>query len=271
MKCHEIKVPVKAGASTIEIVVVCCLHIGAKAHDHKRAIQWRDYIMGAPNRFAINLGDDTENAIPGDEKHDSMMWDQVMTPEEQYRKAAEYWLPVAEAGKLLISHNSNHWWRSQAKTGMSIPRDLNVFLQGQDQDERRTDPHPNKLPRWGNWQTLSQLHVGKQTYTVHSWHGIGGGATPESALRKCRSMAVQHQADIYLMGHFHNKIAWSDNRMVYSANGMEAKERQRMFAVTGGYLGWHDTYAERAGLPPNRRGSIVVRLGVKEWDVKVAL
>ena len=106
---------------------------------------------------------------------------------------------------------------------------------------------------------------------VHSWHGSGNGCTPEAALRKCREQAVVHRADLYLMGHAHQKISWSDNYMEFSANGCEARERQRVFAVTGGFLGWHDTYAERAGLKPNRRGAIVARLGVKEWDIKVAI
>ena len=271
MRCYDIRLPVKKGVENIEIAVVCCLHFGHKSQDERRALQWRKWIMGSPNRFAMNLGDDMENAIPGDEVHNSMMWDSSYPPEEQYRRAADYWKPVVQAKKLIITHDSNHAWRTEAKVGRSVARELNVFLQNVTSKETHADPMPDSAPRWGRWQALSRLHVGKQTYTVHSWHGSGNGCTPEAALRKCREQAVVHRADLYLMGHAHQKISWSDNYMEFSANGCEARERQRVFAVTGGFLGWHDTYAERAGLKPNRRGAIVAKLGAKDWDIKVAI
>lgn len=266
------KIVIPAGLPDyIEIVIVCCLHIGHKGFDKARAEKWRAWGLSDPNRYFMDLGDDMENAVPGDEEHNSMMWDSNMMPAEQYRKSAEYWAPVVEAGKLIINHNSNHAWRSEAKTGICIPRNLNVFLQGLTAEQKTPDPQPDVLPLWGNWQALTELHVGKQVYMIHSWHGSGNGCTPEAALRKCRSMATVNKADIFVMGHAHQRIAWSDNYLIHAGNGREALERQRMFAVTGGYLGWHDTYAERKGLPPNRRGSIVLRLGVKEWDVKTSI
>lgn len=271
MDCHRIDLKLKGKPDLIELVVLCCLHFGHKTTDRQRIYNFRKWIMARDNCFVYNLGDDVENAIPGDENHDSMMWDSDMAPEDQYREAADFWLPMADAGKLLLTHNSNHWWRTQAKTGLNVPKNLNVFLQGHEPSERMTDPHKNKLPRWGNWQALTTLGVGKNDYLIHSWHGAGGSATPEGALRKCRAMAVQSAADIYLCGHFHQKIAWQDSQMHFSENGVKAREMQRTFACTGGFVGWHDSYAERCGYPPNRRGGIVLRLGAKEWDVKVGL
>jgi hypothetical protein len=271
VNCFDITLPVDRKTETIELIVVCCLHIGHKAFDYKRATKWRNWILADKNRYAVDLGDDMENAVPGDEEHNSMMWDSNMHPEEQYRKAADYWAPVVEAGKLLLTHDSNHAWRSEAKTGISVARNLNIFLQGLTQRHKTPEPLTDASPRWGRWQALTRLSVGRQQYLMHSWHGAGGSATPEGALRKCRSMATQQVADIYACGHFHQKIAWQDNRMEFSSNGRRAVEKQRTFACTGGYLEWHETYAERKGLSPNRRGSITLRLGAKEWDVKVGL
>lgn len=275
MKCFEVTLPVKKGTEEVELASICCLHIGARAYQEQKALQWRDWVLGSKARFALGLGDDTENALPGDEKHNSMMWDQAMNPDEQYIKACEYWRPVAQAGKLVLTHDSNHWWRTEAKTGMSRARDLNVFLQGLRSEDQRWEANPqpklDHLPRWARWQALTKVNVGAQSYMLHSWHGVGNGCTPEAALRKCRSMAVQHpDADIFLMGHAHNKICWSDNRTKWTGNGQDAGLKERHFGVTGGFLGWHDTYAERAGLAPNRIGAIVVRLGVKRWDIKIS-
>lgn len=273
MKCHEIRVKAPKNTEYIELALLCCIHRGHKAHDEKRALKWRDWIMAKPWRFCISLGDDTENAIPTDAKHASMMFDQVEAPEAQRMWISDYWRPVAEAHKLLETFNSNHWGRTDGMTGESPAREMNVFLQNQYDPKSPAEarPHPDKLPRWGGWQSLTKLLIAKNEYMMHSWHGAGGGATPESALRKCRSMAAQHRADIYAMGHFHQKVCWQDNYMQFSANGMDALERQRTFVCAGSFLGWHDTYAERQGLPPNRRGAVVLKLGVKEWDVKVGL
>jgi hypothetical protein len=269
MKCFDVKLPIKGKPSHIELVSFCCDHFGHKACDRRRLTGWRDWVLRGPNRFAFHLGDMMENAIPGDEVHNSMMWDSDKHPDDQYREAADFWRPLAESGKLLVTMDSNHAWRTEAKTGRSVAKELNVFLQGQRLKKAYTDPLPDALPRWGRWQALTKLRVGKQEYMIHSWHGTGGATTPESALRKCREQERHQPADVYLMGHFHQPIAWGKEYHVFSANGMDAEARQRWFGVTGGFLGWHDTYAERAGYGPNRRSAIVIRLGVKDWDVKI--
>lgn len=271
MKCHDVRLKLKGKPSHVEIVSMCCAHFGHKACDRDRLHNWRDWVLRGPNRFIFNLGDDMENAIPGDEVHNSMMWDSDKHPEEQYREAADFWRPVAESGKLIITHDSNHAWRTEAKTGRSVARELNVFLQAQRLPKAMPDPLPDASPRWGQWQALTRLKVGRQEYTVHSWHGSGNGCSPESALRKCREQERHHVADVFLMGHAHQPICWGKEYMAFSSNGRDALARQRWFGVTGGFLGWHGTYAERAGLGPNRRGAIVVRLGAKDWDVKVSI
>jgi hypothetical protein len=267
VKCHEIKLPVHGEPEHIEIVVFCCAHIGHKNFDRKRFEGWLKWAKQGRNRYVYNLGDDIENAIPGDAVHNSMMWDSNLTPEEQYRQAADYWRPLAEQGKLLATHDSNHFWRSEAATGRSIAKELNVFLQ----QEGETDPLPDSLPRWGRWQSLSKLRIRKQEYLIHSWHGSGGAATPEGALRRCREQERNHEADVYIMGHFHQPLAWGKEYNRFSQNGMDAKSRQRWFGVTGSFLGWHDSYAERAGYGLNRLGCIVLKLGVERWDVKIVI
>ncbi len=269
MKCHEVRLKTRGSVDHIELVSMCCAHFGHVACDRKRLLGWRDWIMRGQNRFVFNLGDDMENAIPGDEVHNSMMWDSDKHPADQYIEAAEFWKPLAEAGKLLLTHDSNHAWRTEAKTGRSVARELNVFLQAQSLDRAESAPLPDVSPRWGQWQALTRIRAGRQEYTIHSWHGSGSGSTPEAALRKCRGQEVFHQADVYLMGHAHQPIAWGKDINVFSSNGVDAAARQRWFGVTGGFLGWHGTYAERAGYGPNRRGAIVIKLGVKRWDIKI--
>src|SRR5882672_5236030 len=98
MQAQEIFIPAPKKSEYVSIFSVCCLHIGHKCHDKEKALSYRDYILNTPDTYAYDLGDDIENAIPGDEVHNSMMWDSSMHPQEQVEKALEYWEPVVKAG-----------------------------------------------------------------------------------------------------------------------------------------------------------------------------
>ena len=265
MRAHEIIL--KPKGDNIQIFVISCLHIGHAGYDEQKALDYRDYILRTPNTYAISLGDDTENALPGDERHNSMMWDQNMTPAEQFQGALDYWEPVVKAGKLLLTQDSNHWWRSEAKTGVSQAAQMNIFLNNMLKGTKKEKTGP----RWGRWMSFLKLHVGPQIYTIHSWHGAGGGSTPESALKKCRTQADSHHADVYLMGHHHKKLVYEDAYWAWPKGHNNPIERKRAYGVTGCFLNWNESYAERAGLPPAVRGAIRVQLGIKRWDVKVSL
>ncbi len=263
MQSFEIKIPKPKSGDEIEIFSICCLHIGHRNHNREHALKYRDYILNTPNAYVYNLGDDTENAIPGDEKHNSMMWDQIMTPDQQFIEACEYWLPLAEAGKILVTHDSNHWYRSEAKTGRSQAAELNQYL-------AQNSPK-GKAPKWGRWQAFAKIVVGKQIYLVHSWHGAGGGSTPEGALRKCRAKAMEHHADVFLMGHSHKRIAYQDPCKVWSDDAGGVVDRLRSYLATGCFMDWDGGYGERMGLPPALTGAGKITLNAKDWGVGVYL
>ena len=261
MQSFEITLPKPKRAEYVSAFVICCLHIGSKNHDAERALTYRDYIMETPDTYAFNLGDDVENALPGDEKHNSMMWDQVMPPEEQFEAACQYWLPVAKAGKLILTHDSNHWWRSEAKTGISIAKQLNRYL--------AQNAPVGRAPKWGQWQAMTKLRVGEQSYVLHSWHGSGGGSSPESALRKCREQASNHIADAYVMGHMHRRISYQDVVKRWAPGGHGVEEHVRTFAVTGSFMKWDNGYGERAGYGIPKTGAVKMEFSSKRWDIRV--
>lgn len=265
MQANEIHIPAPKKAEYVSIFSVCCLHIGHKCHDKEKALSYREYILNTPDTYAYDLGDDIENAVPGDEVHNSMMWDSNMHPQEQLETALEFWKPVVKAGKLLMTHDSNHFWRSEAKTGISIAKQMNIFMRTEAKDAKA------RMPEWGQWQAFTKLHVGQQVYKIHSWHGAGGAATPEGALRKCRAQAMIHQADAFLMGHFHRKVIDQDLYFAWPHGAEQPIERTRVYGVTGSFLKWEGSYAERAGYGPSIRGAIKLELSAKRWDMKISL
>jgi hypothetical protein len=265
MQAHEITIPTPKKSEYVSIFSICCLHIGHKCHDAAKAKNYRDYILNTPDTYALDLGDDIENAIPGDEIHNSMLWDSNMMPEEQFESAIEFWEPLVKKGKLLLTQDSNHWWRTEAKTGISMAKQMNVFLNSM------AEKNKSRAPKFGRWQSLSKVNVGKYTYKIHSWHGTGGATTPESALKKCRSQAMNHHADIFLMGHFHRKVIDQDVYFDWLDGAKRPTQRMRAYGVTGSFLNWENSYAERAGYSPGVLGAIKVELSAKRWDVKISL
>lgn len=263
MQANEITIKTKS--DHIQIFSVSCLHIGHRGHDKNKAYDYRDYILKTPDTYAISLGDDIENAIPGDEKHNQMVFDQNMMPAEQYEAACEFWKPVVEKGKLLLTADSNHWYRSQAKTGISLAKQMNIFLNTVAKEAKTV------APKWGQWMSYLKLHVNKQSYIIHGWHGSGGSTTPEATLRNCRKQAESHHANIYLIGHYHKRVIYEDIYFEWPDGTPRPIEKKRVYGATGCFLKWEDSYAERAGFPPAVRGAIRVQLGAKEWDVNVSL
>jgi hypothetical protein len=265
MQSYEITLPKPKKGEYVSVFSLCCLHIGSKNHDQEKALSYRDYILSAPDTYALDLGDDLENAIPTDALHGSMMFDQNMQPQEQFDAALKYWEPVVKAGKLLLTHDSNHFWRSQAVTGISVAKNMNIFMKQMAKDAK------SRAPVWGQWQAMTKINVDKQTYTMHSWHGSGSAGTPAGVLNKCRSQAMIHQCDIYMMGHAHRKVIDQDLYFAWPKGELKPVEKMRVYGVTGSFMKWDDSYAERAGYAPSIRGAIKLELSSKRWDIKVSL
>lgn len=260
MRSYSIRLP-KPKKEYVDVFVVCCLHIGHRNYNESKALNYRDYILKTPDTYVVDLGDDIENALPGDEKHNAMMWDQVLGPDMQLVKAKEFWLPVAEAGKLLLTHRSNHWDRAYKKTGIDYAAEMNSWL--------KANSRKKGLPVYGNWQALGGISVGKQHYVLHSWHGAGGGSTPEGALKKCRAKAWEHHADIYTMGHFHKRLNYVDEYFSFDREHECHVKRQRTYISTGSFLEWEEGYGEMMGLPPVQTGAQKFSLSSKRHDVRI--
>lgn len=262
MRFFDIKLQTPKG-DHVDIFPVSCLHIGHRLHDKPMAEDYRDYILRTPDTYAVSLGDDIDNAIPGDEAHNSMTYENNMTPAEQLRAAVEFWKPLVKKGKLLWTHDSNHWWRTEAKTGISAAEHMNIFL--------GSGAKRGSAPKWGRWQAMSRIRVGKQVYLVHSWHGAGGGTTAASALRNCQKKSDEVVADLYLVGHYHKKVVYEDKHRVWPANSPHPVDRKRAFACTGCFLNWDESYGERFGLPMGMTGAVKATLFKNEHLVRVSL
>ena len=304
MRSLNVVVPPSKAGRPITLHVVSCIHVGHKSHQREETLALFDRILQTPDHYLVNLGDTGDNGTkhgPG-----ASVYEQVINPFEQAIVIAAIFRPLVDAKKVLWWHDSNHSLRTYKESGFWTMEEtvarlffgsgiaetdwhlLDRYAAGEFVGRNRATikkrvdvetyfqrvleklkPDANPRVRWAGWQAITKLRAGQQTYTFHSMHGEGGGTAISSALNAVAKQREAAEADIYLRGHHHKKIAADASRGIWNANG-KAEFRRIGFLTTGCYLGYHDSYAEARGYPPNATGEarIVLHTG-KKWGFEL--
>lgn len=99
---------------------------------------------------------------------------------------------------------------------------------------------------------------GSVTCTIWCHHGVGAGMKMSAPLNKIENIIPYFDADIYLMGHQHKKVAATADR-IYMTRGANPKVGYKtiVLANTGGYLEGYRQGATQGGVFP--RGGYVER------------
>ena len=103
-------------------------------------------------------------------------------------------------------------------------------------------------------------------------HGRGGGVGAAAPISLLEKTARGFDADIYLMGHQHKKVATPIDELFYSRDG-RMLHRTKLLACTGSFLkGYLDnsmsegraggTYVEKGMMTPVSLGGIVIEMGI---------
>lgn len=97
--------------------------------------------------------------------------------------------------------------------------------------------------------------------TIYAHHGHGGGRKAGAKINRIHDMGADYEADIYLMGHTHER-GWAPQKPMLrmKAKLEEISSRERYYGHTGSYLKTCELgesgYAEKAGYPPTSTGGI---------------
>ena len=237
-----------------EIVWTCDLHVGAATFDEKRALRHRDYIMSSPDRWTVDGGDDMENCLKSSVGN---VYEQTMSPSQQGEWVEDYWLQVAEQGKLLGMLNSNHAYRSQKESDYSPAKHLAKYL---------------RVPFFG-WSQVLRVKVGdnhQRSYYLFVTHGASGGCKASTRFNALIGLTdIVQGCDVYLMGHLHNALSFS--RQVQVPGKDSIMELTQWFGLGGSFLGWNDSYGEMKLLPPTDSSMVSVKLYQSSPKVEVSL
>lgn len=231
------------------VVPITDTHVGSLSFMHKKMKAYLDWIVATPGVYAVGLGDLAENATKT--SVGLGMFEEEYHLEKQMEVITELLAPVAKAGKLLGLHRGNHEYRTAIATGLDpikiVCKELDVpYLKD------------NAYHIWT---------VGDQEYRVVTAHGRSGSRTPGGKLNAIMRMRDVADADVYLMGHMHDRLYYEDAPYTFDREG--AGQRLRKYCVCGSLLSYFQTYAEMSIFSPVRQAWVLLDFHKQRKDVRI--
>lgn len=273
------------------IVPIGDLHVGSVGFKKNRLLGWIDYIRQTPNCYWLGIGDLIEGINPSDKR-----WDIYQIHKNYHSSSSIVTEQCADVVSILkpIVHKclgfipGNHEEKVRTQYHIDAHNQICAMLGGvplakkQDETERFI---PNYLNHsLSAFVELSFVrHTDRRHVVIYYIHGYGTGTTEGGITNRLKRISSGMNADIYLMGHCHKKLAF-DTHIIYPLSGKNLVNRvitggkegkllkgelgeigykKRLFMSTGtmmeGYPSsdWVEkqhTYAEKMGLPPSSLG-----------------
>lgn len=212
---------------SLELSMLTDVQFGHICCNVKKFLEYRDWILAAPNRFCFWGGDMIDAATkvsPGD-PHDNR-W----TPNEQVLRFIEIALPLRH--RILGYVGGNHE-RRFALTGGA--EQLIANLMG--------------IPYSAGKQIIDIYYGEHKPFQVALWHGTGGARTKGAKAQMLhRFMQQGSNTRLYLLGHLHDVVLLFDWKQ--RAQGGKIKLEKVAGVMSSSFLEHWGSYQELQGLPP---------------------
>lgn len=199
--------------------VECCIH---------RVIEYRDWVLSAPNRFVLLGGDliDASTVLsPGSP------WENVCEPQSQVYRLCELLAPMRH--RILASVSGNH-----ERRGIKCFGDLGMLISIMLQ-----------IP-WSAGQQLIDIHYGEhKPFKINLWHGTGSAKTKGAKAQLITRFMEQGDAQLYLVGHLHDLLLLGGWRSIRRPGHNNVHIEKIFGGMSSSFLSFWGTYAEVAGLP----------------------
>ena len=235
----------------VQVMPIGDIHWGAETCDEELFLKTLSDCL-AKGIYVVGMGDMLESSTIGSVGD---LFGQKYSPQEQMDKMVEMLKPLADAGLLLGLHSGNHEHRVSKLTSMDVTLMMCRLL---------------GVPYLGH-SVFHIWRVGKQSYTVHSTHGSSGARLPYSKVKAALDVFRYVEAEIVLYGHLHGLDHMT--QMYYKVNKTRkvTEECARHAVLTGSFLGYKDSYAERKNLPPVQTGTALISLWGDQHKIHVSV
>lgn len=236
---------------TLELYSLSDLHVGERGCDIKAFREFIKMIESQPNRYIVYNGDNMNNAL---KTSVSDIYSENMNPRQQKEFLIKELFPIKD--KILAFVEGNHEGRSVKDTGQSIVEEIATRLGHQ--DLYRADAAFINVT-FGNCGSLKQ----SRSYELVVLHGSGGGKGLGGSLSNLDKFAGSIIADVYIMGHVHQKIAGKKPVILFDTRHGKLITKERLYCISSSWVEYGG-YALRNMYSPGAKGAIPIILHSKE-------
>ena len=247
-----IDIPLKREFETVELYPISDTHIGDPRTDLLLLRRFIDHIKSQENRFVILNGDLVNNAIKSSV---SNVYEEIIPPREQKKVIIKELEPIKD--RILCVVSGNHEYRTKKESDQDVTEWIADKL-GKG-DVYKEDDALLKI----TFGKVGGRENKRQCYTIYVTHGNGGGKRPGSSLNNLELLGLSVDADIYIIGHTHKRIAYKSVYRRPDLYNNKIKETERLFISSAAYQEFGG-YPIRKMLNPGGKGSVPVILYGRE-------
>lgn len=221
------------------------LHIGSPHFERKILEKHLKEIDNTPNSRIILMGDLAEVATKT--SVGAGVYEQDQNGQQQMMLAKSILYPYKDIIDCIVG--GNHEERIRKDSGFDLSLYFAQLMGLED--------------KYANYQGVVQYNIGSRIFDISVWHGAGGGSTAGGAMNRLVKQSQTIIADVYLMGHVHQRQAYSKQLYVPNKKHDKIDLVQQYFVITGSALTHENSYAEMAGFAPSNTGFPKIHLSVK--------
>lgn len=231
-----ISLDLRSKKGTIEIIPFFDIHIGDPSCNKGLLKDWIEYVRTTPNAYAILGGDLINNTIKssvGD------IYEEDDNPTGQIARITEYFKPIKD--KILLILEGNHEYRTYKETGIS-PCDHIAAALG-------LKERYSKNVAYLFLTTTVRGTDCNRTYTIYTTHGSSSTSVISGKAANLEKMSRVCDADLYLIGHTHDVLAFHKNYYEVDRKNKKLKEVTRTFVNANSFTSYGGYGAKRGYTP----------------------
>lgn len=230
----------------IELLMITDVQFGHVMCKEDRFLEFRDWVLEAPNRFVLFGGDmvDAAHAMSV-----GSPFENIAEPQVQVFRFVELAMPLRH--RIIGYVGGNHERRSSKMFG-DLGHLIATFL---------------RVP-YSSGKQLIDIHYGEhEPFKISLWHGGTGSRTKGAKAQMLHRFMGQGDSQLYLVGHLHDVVLlfdWRERRK-------ESKIVLEKFAgvMSSSFLEYWGTYAEVAGMAPSdtMMARVILEPKGRKWEV----
>lgn len=239
------------GSNVVRLCLLSDIHLGSKFCDVKlvrklvsKCVNEKIYvILGGDliefaNKFSIGAG----------------MYEQIQNPTDQIFELMDILQPLVDSELLLSIISGNHEDRAYKVLGIEICALIAKMC------------HISYMGSGG----FHYLKLGNEKYTLYYEHGFGGSRYTHTKMKKVIDASKNvEDCDVFAHAHMHDLVQWKEKKRKYNRKNKIVEYIDKLYLITGGFLKYQGSYAQKASFPITVNGSPILNFYTDKHKVDV--